>query len=66
MAHIEGHRYVRSYRVSGYVQRWALYETQHGKARRVGTARTALAYLTFLRITGDLLVRCLRHEAPAA
>lgn len=35
----EGYRYVRAYRIYG-VWRWALWERQQGKMRRVGTAHT--------------------------
>jgi hypothetical protein len=57
----DGYRYVRQYRVTNGSVRWALYERQAVRARRVGTAHTALAYLQFLRISGELLARSLRY-----
>lgn len=53
---MRGRRYVRQYRTK-LGSRWALWETdEHGRARRVGTAKTEAQYLAFLgleeRFTG--------------
>lgn len=51
----EGYRYVRAYRIYG-VERWALWERQNGKMRRVGTAHTEQDYRRFLGLA-DLHVK---------
>lgn len=56
MAKPDGYRYVRSdprtwaERRRGIFtgERWALWEVQQGRARRVGTARSVQAYRAFL------------------
>lgn len=59
--HCEGYRYIRAYRVGSTKQiwcarpmRWALYEVQGGKARRMGTAQTEEAASAYL-LTGASL-----------
>lgn len=61
----DGHRYVRSYRVTGDALRWALWERQGGRNRRVGTATTAEGYLRFLGFEGDEFARHVASEQSA-
>lgn len=46
----DGYRYVRQYvtPARGPIERWALYEKQGGRARRVGTATSEREYRAFL------------------
>ena len=43
-----GYRYVRGYRVKDGSERYALWERQNGRARRIGTALSKGEYLRFL------------------
>jgi hypothetical protein len=58
----DGYRYVRGYRVRG-AARWALWERVNGKMRRVGTAYSAEAYLTFLRLLPEDFAATLAFHA---
>lgn len=53
----EGYRYVRGYRVKDGSGRWALWERQRGRARRVGTTLTRRGYMEFLGLPSDMIDR---------
>lgn len=68
---IEGHRYVRQYRLKDGTSRWSLWEFQgngekggvatEGRRKRVGTAHTEAEVAQFLG-TIDLDIRIVRSE----
>jgi len=53
---IEGYRYVREYSTKAGL-RFALWERQNGRMRRVGTAKSEEEYLRFLHFTEDQIAR---------
>ena len=58
----DGYRYVRRYNTrKGF--RWALWERQAGRARRVGTALTWQDYYRFLRIDPTTSAAIYANEA---
>lgn len=45
----DGYRYVRQYEVQ-QGSRWALWQCENGRYRRVGTATSVMGYRLFLRL----------------